>query len=119
MKTVQKLIALAMAMGIIVACSFASAQEDTLDVYEFNKGDVTLNIHVDSTQSVVLPHEECFIYLNGEVTFYITVEDTDMSIYSSGCSIFIADGYYQVNVPYGAEQVKIAYGGETFVINIR
>ena len=68
---------------------------------------------------MVSPYDECYLYLNGKTTFYVTVEDMDASIFGAGCSIFTGDGYYQVNVPSSAKQIKIAYEGETFVINIR
>ncbi len=105
--------------AVMLIISYLAISQDTLDVYTYAKEDASLNIHIDSTQSMVSPYDECYLYLNGETTFYVTVEDMDASIFGSGCSIFTGDGYYQVNVPSGAKQIKIAYGGETFVINIR
>lgn len=104
--------------GMLIISTLAFSQ-DTLDVHMYSKEDATLNVHIDSTQSMVAPYDECYLYLNGETTFYITVCDMDVSIFGSGCSIFTGDGYYQVNVPSGDREIKISYEGETFVFHIR
>lgn len=113
MRTTQKLIALVMAIAIVIACSFATAQ-DTLDVYEFK----TLNIHTDSTQSIVAPEGEIYLYTDAN-GFYITTACVYDQILCSGCMAYYnsSNNYYFI-VPV-ARQISISFGGETFKINIR
>ena len=116
MKTIQKLIALVMAMAIITACTFASAQ-DTLDVYTFSKESATLSLHLGSNQSLVAPHDEIYVYADNG--FYITTGCVHDQIVCSGCMAYYSrenDYYFIIPVSH---QIEISFGGETFKINIR
>ena len=105
-------------IAVMLIISSMSFSQDTLDVYDVTKGDVTIHIHLEEGQSIVQPEDEIYLYLHGAGKFYITV-DNDGPIYGSNTSLILEDGYTVAQLYYSTEIVRIAFGGETFKFNIR